>query len=420
MTTTLVLAAFLAAAPAAPSTTVPPDTLTLAWLEQQVIARNPGLAAMRAAAAEASARSRATGALEDPNVQLMGAPSSFGSGPPDAGYRVQITQGFSPFGQRGLQKQAAGAEAHAAAQDAEGARLDLLRETREAFFDYYLLARSLENNDEQSELMGQFRRVALAKYSAGTGEQQDPLTADLELSELEHRGIRLETEQRVLTGRLNALLHLPGSSPLPPAPRRLEAPVAADTSSDSIAARGGWPQLAAADARVAAAESRVSLAGRERLPRFAFGWQYDRAMDVPEWRSMGIVAFNLPLWLGRLNAAEDESRAALVRVQAERASAADQAARHVDESSAEFEEASHEVEVIERGMVPTSQRALAAARSSYESGRGTFLSLLDVARRADDTRLELEMARVRRARAWAELQHAVAADRTPSNPEVRP
>jgi outer membrane protein TolC len=419
MTITLVLAAFLAASPATVSSAAP-DTMSLAWLEQQVLARNPGYAAMRAAAAQAGAQSRVTGALEDPNVVLMGAPASFGSGPPDAGYRVQITQRLAPFGQRGLQKRAAGADAGAAGEDAEGARLDLLRQTREAFFDYYLLARSVENTDEQSELMNQFRRVALAKYSAGTGEQQDPLSADLELAELEHRSIRLETEQRELRARLNTLLHLPVSAPLPPAPRELPAPAAADTSSDSIATRGGWPGVAAADARVAAAESRVSLAGRERLPRFEIGWYYDRAMDVPEWRSMGMVGFNVPIGLGRLGAAEDESRAGLARAQAERASAADEAARHVADSSAELEEAEHEVEVIERSMVPTSQRALTAARASYESGRGTFLALLDVARRSAGTRLELEMARVRRARAWAEVQHATAADRLPPGEEARP
>lgn len=418
MILTLVVAAFLAAAPAASAELAPPDTLSLAWLERQVEARNPGLAASRAAAGQAAARARTSGALEDPGVRMMAAPQSFGSGPPDAGYRVEVTQWFTPFGQRGLERRAAAADAGAASQDAAGARLDLLRATREAFFDYYLVSRSLENNAEQSALMDQFRRVALSRYSAGTGEQQDPLTAELEIAELEHHERQLESERRVITGRINALLHRDPAASLPPAPRVLEIPAAADTARDSIATRGGWPGVAAADARVAAAESRLALAGRQRLPRLELGWSYDRAMAEPQWRSMGIVALNLPLWFGRLADAEDEARFGVSRAEAERAAAADEAARRVQQSTAELEESGHEVEVIEREMVPTSARALAAARASFESGRGSFLALLDIARRAAGTRLELEAARVRRARAWAAAQQAVVADR--SEAEVRP
>src|SRR5512132_3541435 len=242
------------------------DTLDLAALEREALLRNPSLAAMRAAAASARAEARVAGSLEDPMISIAAAPRSYtepGTGmagqmtPAEdrfPAWRASIRQRLPLFGARGLERASARAEASAATLDAEATRLDLLERVRLAFFDLYRIDRAIETNEQQTDLVGQFRRVALTRYAAGTEGQQDPLQADSELGMLAHARASLERERRTVAAELNTLLHREAAAPVGPAPRRLVVPVA-DTAG---AARGAWPEVRAAEARVAASASRRS------------------------------------------------------------------------------------------------------------------------------------------------------------------
>lgn len=400
----------------------PPDTLALDWLEREALLRNPTLAARRAAAAQARARARVAGSLEDPMVDFGAAPRSFtdaNTGPAAMGgapggtapaYRFGVRQRVEIFGERGLERRSARAEAAATTLDAEAAQLDLLQEVRLAFFNLYRVERALESNAEQAVLLNQFRRVALSRYAAGAEGQQDPLDADSELGMLAHEKAMLLRERRVTGVRLNTLLHREPALPLPPSPRRLTLPALADTARAALAWRSPWPELRASDARIAAEEARLSLAWRRRLPVLELGLEHDRFMDEEERRTIATVGINLPIGRGRLAAAEDEARAALQRTRSERAAVADQVELRIEEARADLEESLHEVEVLESVVVPASERSLAAARAAYESGRGGFLSLMQSARRRAEARLTVEEARTRAARGWAALQRAVAGD----------
>lgn len=401
---------------------VPTDSLDLAALEREALLRNPSLAAMRATAAAARARARVAGALDDPMVSLAAAPRSYttastspaGALTPAAdefpAWRVGITERLPLFGTRGLERASARDDAAAAMLDAEAARLDLLERVRLAFFDLYRIDRALETNDRQVDLMEQFRRVALTRYSAGTEGEADPLAADEELGMLVHREASLERERRGAQAELNTLLHRAPDAPLAPAPRVLVIP-APDTA--STAAR---PEVRAGEARIAASEARVTASERRRLPVLEVGIAQDLFMNEPERRTIASLGFNLPIAGGK-SAAIEEAKAERRRAAAERDAAADAQALRFAEARADWEESLHEVEVLETIVAPTAERAIAAARAAYENGRGAFLPLLDAARHRADVRLDIESARTRAARGWAALARATAADATTLAPD---
>jgi len=133
-------------------------------------------------------------------------------------------------------------------------------------------------------------------------------------------------------------------------------------------------------------------------------------MKEADRRSKATLGFNLPLGFGRLGAAEDQARASLAQARAQREAKATELTGRIEIARADYEESLHGMEVIEQILIPTSERALTAARAGYESGRGTFSALMDAARRRADAHLALEEARTRAARGWAELQRAVAGD----------
>ena len=410
----LTTAAHVRAAESASPDSLPSDsTLSLAWVEHAALARNPSLSAMREAWREASARADVAGALEDPMLDGMLAARSLSSRTVDPAFRIGITQQLPLFGQRGLRRRAARAEGEVAAFDFEAAGLDLLRDVREVYFDYYRVCRSQETNRELVGLMRESRRIALAKYSAGAVGQTDPLQAETELAMLEHESVVLGQQRRMILARMRAFLHLPQSTPLPEPPRELPSPEAPDTGQWlSARMQPKWPELAAAEARVKARHASLSLAHRERLPGLGLGLAYDRFWSEADLRTSVGVSLNLPLNFGRLAAHEREAQAGLFKAEAERFAVRDRIEQRIEEASASLGLYLHDVEIMRGAVVPASERSLKAIRAAYEANRSDFLTLLNAARDLAKAKLELYDAQVMANQAQAELQRALAADTT--------
>jgi outer membrane protein TolC len=408
------LTAYVHAADVASSDSLPSDsTLSLAWAERTAVARNPSLAAMRSAWREAAARGGQAGALEDPVLDVMLAPRSLGTGAVEPAYRIGITQQFPLFGQRGLRRRAARDEAGVAASDFETARLDLLRDVRQAYFDFYRVCRAQETNRELVGLMGESHRVALAKYASGSVGQTDPLQAETELAMLEHNGVVLGQQRRMILARLRALLHLPQGTPLPEPPRDLPAPDAPDTGEWLKAQmHPNWPELAAADASVRARQASLVLARRDRLPSLGFSAAYDRFWNETELRPSIGVSLNLPLNPGRLAAQQREARAALSKAEFERQAVRDRIEQRIEEASASLGLYLHDIEIMRGAVIPANERSLKAIRAAYEANRSDFLTLLNATRDLARVRLELYGAEVLAQQAQAELKRALAADAT--------
>jgi outer membrane protein TolC len=404
------LVAFLAPAPAvaAHDAGVSDSTLTLPALERAVLEHNPSLAAMRASLAEAEARSRREGSLEDARAHVWLSPRSVGLDTVDPAWGVSIEQPLPLFGVRRWARSEATAEHNAARGDLEVARLDLLRETRRAYYDDYHWWVARATATELLALMRGIRQSALARYAAGSAPQQDVLQADVEIAMLEHEAVSAERNRHVVEARLRALLHLSPVQVLPAPSLSLEAP-SMDHARMILAARGvaPWPELGAAEARIEASRARVERAWHERLPVTSLTAEYDRAMHPIEWRTRVGVALTLPFNLGRIDAQQDEARARLDRAVAERDAARDQVERRVAEAVVQFEESLHELHILRDQLVPSTERAVAAARAGYESGKGDFSALLGALRDHQRARLDYHRTIAAANDAAAELERAL-------------
>lgn len=396
-----------------------PDTLTLPLLERLVVERNPSLAAARAAWREAEARARQAGALEDPMVDLMVAPRSLASDAVDPAYRVTVTQRLPLFGQRGLRRTAGRFDARAAALDHETAKLDLLREIRTGFYEYYRVVRSQEINRELVELMRQFEHAALAKYAAGLVAQVDPLQAGVELAMLSHQAIVLERERTVVVALMNALLHQPPASALPPPPRELPLPDSPSTELMISAEREQrWPELRAAEARVEARRAEVALTRRERLPEGSLGVSYDRFWSEPELRTTLGLSLNLPLYPARRRDAAEVAYARLAAAESERDAGQDRVDLEIETASADFRVSRHEFQIVRDDVLPAAERTVKAARAGYEANRSDFLALINATRDLARARVTLHDTVARLNQAHAKLKRALAVDAPPREKEV--
>ncbi len=392
--------------------------LDLRQLERAVLERNPTLGAMRAAWKGAEAAADQAGSLEDPMLDVMTAPQSWSSRSVDAAYMASVSQRLPLFGQLGLREKAARAGARAMGEDYRSARLDVLREARRAYYEYFLTARGHAVNAEIKELLGQVRHTAVGRYSAGTVGLEDALQADVEIAMLDHQDVALTRQQRSAQARLNALLRRAPGSPLPAPQSEILLPPA-PAGSDSLLALASVlrPELKSWVAQRDSRAAELSLARRQRLPEFTFTARYDRFMEEREWRPQFGLSMNIPIQLGRLGAAERSARAGVEQTEFRREAAEAQIGAEVETALATVQETEHEVHIIQDRVVPATERALRAVRASYENSRAAFSALLNAERDLARARFELYRVQVDYLQGLADLDRAVGI--TPPGEEER-
>ncbi len=385
-------------------------TLDLGQLERAVTARNPSLEAAKAAWREMEARADAAGTLDNPMLDLMAAPGSFGKSTVDAAYSIGLSQSLPIFGQRGLARRAARSVARAAEEDYRTTSQALIHETRRLYFEYYTAARGAEVNRELSDLLGQFRRVAVQRYAAGTAGQQDALQAEVEIAMLDHQRVALGRDRRIVVAQIRALLHDDGVRAIPEPPRELMEPGAlVDPDSAVAIAMRFRPELRGHTALRDARYEELRLAKRARWPEVTLQARYDRFMDVSEWRTSVGLGFDLPIGWGRIGANVRAAQAGLERAELERVAERDRVLAEISAARARVEETMHEVHIIEASVVPATERALASVRAGYEANRSDFLSLLNAERDLARARLDRYRARADQGMALADLERAIGA-----------
>lgn len=394
------------------STTRPFDGTTILNSEdvvRTVMERNPTLDQMRATAAAVAARFPQVTSLDDPNLAFTTAPGSAWSPNADYAAKVEISQKLLYPGKRGLKGNVVRAEAAAAEDDVEDARLILTESARSALADYTLAVRGAEVAEENAKLLREFHQNAETRYKTGQGQQQDVLQAEVEIARQQERVISLRRAKQVAIARLNTLMHLPPDSPLPP-------PANVDTQAqlpdvarlrDTALTR---PDLRAVTARVAAEEATLAVALKEYNPDVEVMAGYDGfwqgAGGRPLQWQVGLRT-NLPVRYARRGGAVDEARANVARRRAELARLADQVNLQIQEAFEQVREADDVVRLYSAKVLPAAEANVKEARSGYTNNKIPFLNLIEAQRGLTALKDRYYEAVAESARRRAALERAV-------------
>lgn len=359
------------------------SALTSDELLQAVSARNPTISQMTAAAALAAARYPQVTSLDDPVLGVSTAPGSFGSSHVDFASRVEVSQKFPLFGKRNLRGQIASAEANAAMQDLDEAKLLLAEATLTAFADYYLSVKAIAVSEENRKLIGEMRQNAETRYKNGVAPQQDMLQADVEMARLDERLVSLKRACQIARARINTLAHLPVDSPLPPPDGLRTLPPLEDPAVLRVRALANRPELKALSDRLAADESALNLAQKEYKPDVELLTAYDGFWQGEEGRPLQWqvgARVNLPWRLARRDGAVMEAKAKVSQRRAELARLKDQIRLQVQEAFEQAQENEKVYALYETKLLPAAQANAKEAQAAYVNGKVPFLSLVEAQR----------------------------------------
>jgi len=363
-------------------------------LEQAVLIaleHNPGLAGLQAQSEAMHTLPSQAGALPDPVLSLnaMNLPvDSFDTGQEAmTQMQVALSQSFPFPGKRGLKREAIEHKADASDAMLAERRSSITGDVRAAWWRLMYQDRALQIIEQNEELMRDFVEIARTKYRVGNGLQQDVLLAQLELSRLLERELRIAGIRRGIQAELNALLGrradravtLPSLPPnaglpeLPPEPTLLQM---AGASRDLIDVKRDLVEAAQAD---------LEFAKRDRYPDFKLGVGYGfrdgfdprRGKDRSDLVSV-MLSVNIPLYSASKQSKAIEQRSHEVSRQR---FALHDTLRHVEagvaRSFAEYHAARDQVALLETAIIPQAQQTVSSMLAGYQVNQVDFLNVVN-------------------------------------------
>ncbi|MBF8262874.1 MAG: TolC family protein [Parachlamydiales bacterium] len=386
------------------------SSLPLNTLIGEVLKRNPDLEAARdriRAAAEVVSRVQV---IDDPEFRFMSDYNNFKANSeflPMLQY--QISQTFPFPGKLGLKGKVAEEVLKQFQSQEIITERDLVLQTKKLYFQLFFNRASDQINQHNRELVKNLIDASLALYKSGLAGYEEVAKVQIELQVLDEQWLTIEADRIFIVSLLNAILDRPPKSTLGPPIDDFKSSMNVPVDNlESLAIRNR-PELKEIQAMVDEQQMMARLAKREYFPDIIVSAGYEqmtRNRKDNAWEAS--IGFKIPLWVGLRQKRQ-------VREAEARASAGMNALRgmearirgQIQEILGQLTASEERFFLYETGLLPKIREALKASESSYRSGKGGFLFLLDTRRQYQDISLEYERVRAERESLMAELERAI-------------
>ncbi len=360
---------------------VPVDTLTVQQVVSIVRAANPMIAAARFRADAAAAQVSQAGALPDPMLSLgfMNRPvNDFSAGEPMTMNQVQLTQMFPWPGKLGFGKERQQHLAEAERLEADEAEAGLVARVQSVYFQLAFMDRALAIMEGTRNLLRDFLQVSSAMYAVGTALQQDVLQAQVAIAAMTEDITVMEQDRVAMAARLNGLLGREATATVGalelPGPSSQSLPHVDSLMAEAVAQR---PALAAARARVEAAEAGYRAARRELYPDFMVSLGYGHRPQFDDMATL-MVGISLPLFAGsRQLPMRREMLAMQATEEAMEQDLYNETFARLAELRAEAERARRLTGLYATAVLPQARASVESAMSAYRVGGVDYMTLVE-------------------------------------------
>ncbi len=376
----------------------PPSSTTVAALIAAAQQRHPGADAGAIFRRAAAAQIAQAGTWANPELEF-----NLGQTRPrrddvevDHPYGLSLRQRVMWNGQRSAQISVALAEATGRETAAAATQAEIAREVRLAAIAHAVANLGLTDATAQVDLAAELATAIAAAAAAGevdaataTQARVEQTTADLRRT---HARQELATTRELLQtwcGELPADLHVGDAL----------APLLNPEETGTV-----HPQIATAQAAVAAAEARIAVERAAQLPVLTVGIFGGREFDQDTY---GVtVGVEVPLW--------DRNHGGIAAAEAERAELV--AARRIEEMRhqrtrlrliAERDRSTADIALLESTAIPAAEQANSLRLAAFRAGEASLAEILETRRSLLALRRDLLAARERRAIAQTHLVHAI-------------
>lgn len=386
------------------------SALTLAEAESIALSNDPLMESHKAGARAWNNDAVADNQLPDPKLRFgmynLPLDSFDKSQEPTTQLRLGVQQSFPKGDSLELKQEQSEWHAKAEIARATDRQANVKRTIREDFLNLYYQIEAVRIIQRSRKLFAQLVNITKAHYASGRVNQQDVLRADLELSRLDDRAIKIQTEEKILRSKLEQWLGAVAWQPVD-----LDFPVLPDLSDDDpnkLITK--HPSIAIETAKLEASKQGVAIANQQYKPAWGLGLEYRKRFgenpDSSERSDMmaAMVTLEIPMFTEnrqdkRVAASEEKMTAVrLIRDNKLRQ------LKHIYNSSmAKLRGLDERHLKYKNNLIKSAEGNAKAAMKAYQSGVTEFTNLM----RAHITELDIRLSdlrvRVDRSLAMAQL-----------------
>ena len=339
--------------------------------------------------------------LED-NIRSLSSPG-FTKG------EIAFKQAFPFPGKRDAKGKTAGAESEMAFAGLVDIERQITKDVRTRYASLYALDCEAAALDIAKELINMLEATAAMRYSAGEGEQEAQIKAQLEASRLLERMSDIAAERAGIVAGLNRLLgrlavHPVGKvTALPPVFLKHE-----DSEKLEALALANSPAVLIQKYAVKAAQYRLESAKLDLRPDFfaGVGMGFDNNDDPMALASFGLT---IPAW--QKTKQKPLQRAAGFQLETSKndlSAAETDAVMEIAGLIARWRRDQEQIGRYRDAIIPQTSEALSSARASYMVGRSDFSSVVEDYNLWLDARTQLARRESDRFITWAEVDALIA------------
>lgn len=331
--------------------------------------------------------------------------------------RFGLLQTFPWFGKLELQGGAAAEAARSEKERYEAAKLKLFYQVKEAYFEYYYLARAILVTGENLGLMQQLESVARTQYAAGFTPYSNVMRAQVELGKLEDRVKTLEDLREPIVAKLNAALNRPAGAPLPWPREVREEAVKVDQEQLMAWLGENNPNLKAVGFLAEKEKKNIDLARKNFFPDITLGVEAidtGQALNPATTSDSGkdavvaTLSLNLPIWWEKYGAGEREALARYEAFMGERSDQENRLAADLKLAVYKYRDAERKINLYRDTLILKAVQSVEVSLQTFETGLGSFLDLIDSIRTLLEFQLAFERAFADQAQRLAEIEMIVA------------
>jgi cobalt-zinc-cadmium efflux system outer membrane protein len=298
--------------------------------------------------------------------------------------KISLSQSIPFFGKLSLKGRVAERGASVLEEQYNRARAEVILEVKVSYYTLYWLDNVIQISQEEKEVLKRLARIAQKKYETGQANQQDVLKAQLEMSKVEDKILSLNQARKAAASELNALLDRSPDSPVGMAKEPEIYLFGEDVETLYQLAEEERPEMRKARRIIEMNEESLRLAKKNYYPDFKIMFDYvdiggGTTGQIEDGRDswMGSIGINIPIWRGKLHAAEAEAALQLKASQERYTEVKNETLSRVSSLHFEAETAEDQISLYKYSLLPQAEQAFKASEVSYLAGKVDFLNLLD-------------------------------------------
>ena len=355
-------------------------SLSLEDLLKLALERNPKVKSVNLEAEAASFRSAQEKSLPDPMVGFtlknMGFPAFTIGQEVMSGFGLSFTQAI-PFPGKLRLKGEIAAKAYERRKEVRNAViLGVLKDVKTAYFELYVLHRSVAILGEQKAFLQKALELTETKYAVGNGAQSDVMKAMVEIAKMDEMITAMADTIKFFEARINLLLDFPPDTPLGmPQDQGIES-LPWSLAEIKKAAEENSPRVREASLMVDEGATMVALARKERLPNFVLegGWEYKG--KLPSMYEI-MVGLEIPLYYKtKQSQMLAESLMRLRSSESGLAAMKNDLTSMLTEDYIKGKSAETLIRLYRDRIIPQAQLTVESSLASYQVGKTDFLALL--------------------------------------------